>query len=162
MLSTKTYFHSASAFILNLFEYFLLLKSPMDDKNQIDYHDWWTIWWWRSCRISFSIWILIVIFGIWLSIVFTITFLNNEIIYIHEYHSTVIQDIKKRILKLDKVKKLVMGRTMFDVRSSLVQRQKLGVRVRLLTDECVQCSFDVRTTVRGTFNEDRKQNLSIL
>ena len=55
-----------------------------------------------------------------------------------------------------------MGRTMFDVRSSLVQRQKLGVRVRLLTDECVQCSFDVRTTVRGTFNEHRKQNLSIL
>ena len=58
--------------------------------------------------------------------------------------------------------KLVMGRTMFDVRSSFDRRQKLGVRVRLLTDEHVQCSFDVRSTVRRTFNEHRKQNLSIL
>ena len=74
-----------------------------------------------------------------------------------------------------------MGRTMFDVRSSFVRRQKLGVQVRLLTDsdgsntvrslmfECskpkigvrvrlpkdehVQCPFDVRSTVRRTFNE---------
>ena len=57
---------------------------------------------------------------------------------------------------------LVMGRTMFDVRSSFDRRQKLGVRVRLLTNEHVQCSFDVRSTVRRTFNEHRKQNLSIL
>ena len=57
---------------------------------------------------------------------------------------------------------VVMGRTMFDVRSSFDRRQKLGVRVRLLTDEHVQCSFDVRSTVRRTFNEHRKQNLSIL
>ena len=57
---------------------------------------------------------------------------------------------------------VVMGRTMFDVQSSFVRRQKLGVRVRLLTNEHVQCSFDVRSTVRRTFNEHRKQNLSIL
>ena len=55
-----------------------------------------------------------------------------------------------------------MGRTMFDVRSSFVRRQKFGVRVRLLTDEHFQCSFDVQSTVRRTFNEHRKQNLSIL
>ena len=53
--------------------------------------------------------------------------------------------------------KLVMGRTMFDVRSSIVRRQNLGVRVRLLTNEHVQCSFDVRSTVRRTFNEHQKQ-----
>ena len=52
-----------------------------------------------------------------------------------------------------------MGRTMFDVRSSIVRRQKLGVRVRLLTDEHVQCSFDVRSTVRRTFNEHQKQKI---
>ena len=53
--------------------------------------------------------------------------------------------------------KVVMGRTMFDVRSSIVRRQNLGVRVRLLTNEHVQCSFDVRSTVRRTFNEHQKQ-----
>ena len=57
---------------------------------------------------------------------------------------------------------VVMGRTMFEVRCSFDRRQKMGVRVRLLTDEHVQCSFDVRSTVRRTFNEHRKQNLSIL
>ena len=55
------------------------------------------------------------------------------------------------ILKLSRL--VVMGRTMFDVRSSFVRRQKLGVRVRLLTNEHVQCSFDVRSTVRRTFNQ---------
>ena len=151
MLSTKTYFHSASAFILNLFEYFLLLKSPMDDKNQIDYHDWWTIWWWRSCRISFSIWILIVIFGIWLSIVFTITFLNNEIIYIHEYHSTVIQDIKKRILKLDKVKKISDGSNNVRCSKFVGSKAKIGcsssIANRWMCSVFVRCSNYCSTNI---------------
>ena len=47
-----------------------------------------------------------------------------------------------------KGKVVVMGRTVFDVRCPFIRRQKLGVRVRLLRDEHVQCPFDVQSTVR--------------
>ena len=42
-----------------------------------------------------------------------------------------------------------------NVRSSMFEcsKPKLGVRVRLPKDEHVQCPFDVRSTVRRTFNE---------
>ena len=44
-------------------------------------------------------------------------------------------------------------------------KPKIGVRVRLPKDEHVQCPFDVRSTVRWTFNEHQttiKNGISII